>query len=173
MYKQKGIKYKKALQKRVKNHEQPAEPVEIVRNLREELLEVEEDEPVEIFQVDESVFLGCDGVKKAWSPKHKNIVVPCTNQAKQQSAKVIAAISNKGTMFYMIKPGYFNQEDVVKFLMQIKAGMGRRRWGVFWDNCPTHKARKVRDYLERHYIPTVMNIPYCPRFNGIESMWGI
>ena len=167
------MKYKKVLQQRAKTSgENPEDPAK-VKDLREQLLYVDSEEELEIFQIDECVFLGQDSMKRVWSAKRTNQVLTLDNAARSQSAKVIAAISSSGSYFYTVQEKYFSGEDVLNFLKLIKREMGLRCWAVFWDNCPTHKANKVQDYLDKKDIPQVKNLPYCPKYNGIETLWAL
>ena len=49
--------------------------------------------------------------------------------------------------------------------------MRSRKWGVFWDNCPSHKAVTVKNWLEKNDVPVIHNLPYKPALNGVENVW--
>ena len=56
----------------------------------------------------------------------------------------------------------------IRFLKRSNAG---KKIALFLDNCSIHTAKKVKEYLEFKKIPYVYNLPYSPRFNGIERLW--
>ena len=130
-----------------------------------------DDDGCEIFQVDESVFIGKDHQSRAWSKKNENITIGLTGKQNQQSAKMIGAKSNKGNYYYMVQKGYFNRWDILKFLKFLKFKNRNNHWGIFWDNCKTHHAIVVRDYMAENNISQVFNVPYSPEYNGIELLW--
>ena len=172
LYKQKNIKFKKVHQKRCTYDEQKLTGFKAKHfDLIEQLIATDDENEREIFQIDETVFIGADHMRRAWAATNNNLTLQLAGKQEQQSSKVIGAISNKGTYFYYASPNYFNANDVVKFLKLIKGKMRTKPWALFWDNCPTHRSLVVKDFLEQHNIPVVCNIAYMPEFNGIESLW--
>ena len=142
-----------------------------LRNMRRELLDLEFEEEIEVFQIDESVFVGSDRISKAYSLPNENIELDQVNDQEKQSAKVIGALSNKGTYLYMVMPKYFDRFDILKYIKFIERKMRGKRWAIFWDNCRTHHAIIVKEYLIDKDIACVFNLPYKPEYNGIESLW--
>jgi transposase len=85
---------------------------------------------------------------------------------------VVAAISTKQNLiFSKYKKGYFNSEDMIKFIRFLKRQNAGKKIALFLDNCSIHKSKKVKEYLAYSKIPFVYNLAYAPRFNGIERLW--
>lgn len=171
-YKKSNIKFKKLRQKRTSWHDSYRAQFSSDRQrLQQELRAIDDDGECEIFQVDETVFIGSDHLAKAFSQANNNIRIDLVGSQQSQTAKVIGALSNKGTYFYWVQPEYFVKEDVLKFITEIKRRQRGKSWGIFWDNCPTHRAKVVHEYMLENDIPHAFNVAYCPQYNGIESLW--
>jgi transposase len=85
---------------------------------------------------------------------------------------VIAAISTKqNVIFSKYKKGYLNSEDTIKFIRYLKRSNAGKKIALFLDNCSIHTAKKVKEFLNFKKIPFIFNLPYAPRFNGIERLW--
>ena len=172
LYKRNKIKFKKVYQRRINWKANFTEKRnQEFQEMKRDLLLMDEDEDCEIFQVDETVFIGADHQARAWSNPNDNLVIGCDNKQEAQSAKVIGALSNKGTYLYRVQEDYFVKEDIVRFIKFIKSRMRGKAFVIFWDNCKTHRAHLVRDFLTENDISVVFNIPYSPQYNGIESLW--
>jgi len=48
------------------------------------------------------------------------------------------------------------------------AHKGRGKFALFADNCSIHKTQRVRDCCKLNKVPLILNIAYCPWFNGVE-----
>ena len=83
------------------------------------------DRGVLVFQVDESVFIGDDGLRFAWSRPGDNITYNVTPKQRCQRAVAIAAISTEGYLIYHVQKGYMDSKDIIKFLKQIKSECSR------------------------------------------------
>ena len=172
LYKKKQVKFKQVKQKRVSWREgedelRKSKQVELI----EELMAADDEGDFEIFQIDETVFIGADHMRKAWANVNDNLTIGLVGAQEQQKSIVIGAISSKGNYFYFAQPNYFKADDVVKFLKIIRSKMRNKLWAIFWDNCSTHRSLIVKEFLERYNIPVVFNLPYKPELNGIECLW--
>ena len=83
-----------------------------------------------------------------------------------------AVSSTSGRFLSITKPKFFNKDDTIFFLQQLRSENPDSKIGVFWDNCSIHYAKEVKAEARRLKIPMVMNVPYSPWFNGIEHIWG-
>ena len=66
--------------------------------------------------MDETVFIGADKLKNAWSQKNSHLNLELVGGQEEQSAKVIGALSNKGSYIYYASPNYFDRFDILKFV---------------------------------------------------------
>ena len=135
------------------------------------LLEIDDGGVCEIFQVDESVFVGKDHIRRAYSHQGAPIRLELDGKIEQQSAKVIGAMSNKGTYYYWVSKKYFLKEDILWFVKFLEKKNKKKDWAIFWDHCRTHTADIVQDYIGEKAIPQIMNVKYSPEYNGIEQLW--
>jgi len=44
---------------------------------------------------------------------------------------------------------------------------------IMWDNASIHQSRIVKEFIEVNNIKAIMNIPYCPQYNAIETLWAL
>ena len=98
-------------------------------------------------------------------------VVPTSGQ--RQSINAISAVNAKGEFWYNVYSGKLNAGRFVEFLQDFMKGR-RERVFLVVDGHPSHKAKKVRAYiqslrgkLELHFLP-----PYAPDLNPDEFVWG-
>ena len=87
--------------------------------MKKDLRFVDDNNKVEIFQIDETVFVGSDCMRKAFSNKNSNITLDLVGSQESQSAKVVGALSNKGNYFFWVQPDYFDKDDTLKFMKQL------------------------------------------------------
>jgi len=104
---------------------------------------------------------------KTWAEKGSTPVVQSTGA--RFSLNMIAAISTRGKMRFMVIKGTVQAEEVCNFLRRL---MHNAKNPIFliWDGHPTHKSRKVRKcvesfdgQLEVFFLP-----PYSPELNPSE-----
>ena len=76
-----------------------------------------------------------------------------------------------GKLVFITKPKFFNQHDTVEFLKQVRASFASEKLVLFWDNCSIHKTKLVSEAMAQLGIEAILNVPYCPQFNGIELVW--
>ena len=124
----------------------------------------------QIFFLDEAGFRSDPNLGRTYGLKGKTPVVPTSGQ--RQSINALSAVNAKGAFWYKTYTGKFNAALFVQFLKDFMKG---RRKGVFLivDGHPSHKAKKVRDYiqslkgrLELYFLP-----PYAPDLNPDEFVW--
>lgn len=90
---------------------------------------------------------------------------------KRFSCNMISAISNKGTLRFMVFRDSFKVDVFIGFLRRLVRQMNRKVFLIV-DQHPVHKARKVKAWLKRHegaielfYLPG-----YCPELNPDELL---
>ncbi len=91
--------------------------------------------------------------------------------AKRVTRSMIAAVSNRGLMRFMLYEGALNADLFLDFLRRLVRDAGRKVVLVV-DNLKVHKAGKVRAWLESHaheielvYLPS-----YAPDHNPVEHL---
>jgi len=104
---------------------------------------------------------------KTYSPKGRTPVIRRTGQ--RFSLNMIAAISNKGYLQFMLLDGKFNGEVFIKFLNQLIKGHTQKIFLIV-DGHPSHKTKKVQQWVHQHKksIELFFLPPYSPELNPTE-----
>ena len=91
--------------------------------------------------------------------------------AKRVTRSIVAAVSNRGLMRFMLYEGALNADLFLDFLRRLTKDAGRKVILIV-DNLKVHKAGKVRAWLESHaheielvYLPS-----YAPDHNPTEYL---
>jgi transposase len=118
---------------------------------------------------DETGLSNQDQIGRCWAPKGRTPVVART--AKRVTRSMIAAVSNRGLMRFMLYQGALNADLFLDFLRRLVRDAGRKVVLIV-DNLKVHKAGKVRAWLESHaheielvYLPS-----YAPDHNPAEYL---
>jgi transposase len=105
-----------------------------------------------------------------WALKGQTPVVESTGA--RFGLNMMAAITPRGQMKFMIIKGTVNADEVVEFLKRLMHGHQNKVF-LIWDAHPNHRAKKVKDYiatfegrLEVFLLPS-----YSPDLNPTEQVW--
>jgi transposase len=122
-----------------------------------------------IYWGDETGLSNQDQVGRSWAPRGETPVVART--AKRVTRSMIAAVSNRGLMRFMLYEGALNADRFIDFLRRLVRDAGRKVILVV-DNLKVHKAGRVRAWLEshRHEIELVYLPSYAPDHNPVEHL---
>jgi transposase len=122
-----------------------------------------------IYWGDETGLSDQDQVGRSWAPKGETPVVART--AKRATRSMIAAVSNRGLMRFMLYEGALNADLFLDFLRRLVREAGRKVVLIV-DDLKVHKAGKVRAWVESHaheielvYLPS-----YAPDHNPAEYL---
>ena len=122
-----------------------------------------------IYWGDETGISNQDQVGRSYAPKGRTPVIART--AKRVTRSMIAAVSNRGLMRFMLYEGALNADQFIAFLRRLIADAGRKVFLIV-DNLKVHKAGKVQAWAESHahevelfYLP-----PYAPDHNPSEYL---
>ena len=122
-----------------------------------------------IYWGDETGISNQDQIGRSWAPKGQTPVVART--AKRVTRSMIAAVSNRGLMRFMLYEGALNADRFLDFLRRLIKDAGRKVVLVV-DNLKVHKAGKVTAWVEshRHEIELVYLPSYAPDHNPSEYL---
>src|SRR5919199_2852050 len=122
-----------------------------------------------IYWGDETGISNQDQVGRSWAPKGETPVVART--AKRIARSMIAAVSNRGLMRFMLYDRALDADRFVDFLRRLVRDAGRKVILIV-DNLEVHKAGKVTAWVEshRHEIELVYLPPYAPDHNPAERL---
>jgi transposase len=122
-----------------------------------------------IYWGDETGISNQDQTGRSWAPKGRTPAVART--AKRVTRSMIAAVSDRGLMRFMLYEGALNADLFLDFLRRLTKDAGRKVILIV-DNLKVHKAGKVRAWLESHaheielvYLPS-----YAPDHNPSEYL---
>lgn len=126
-------------------------------------------ENAEIFWGDETGINNQDQVGRSYAPKGKTPVRQA--MAKKVSTSMISAVSNKGSLRFMVYRKGMNSRVFLVFLKRLVSS-NERKVILIVDNLRAHKSKAVRGWLEAnqnqievHYLP-----PYSPELNPDEYL---
>jgi len=122
-----------------------------------------------IYWGDETGLSNQDQTGRSWAPKGETPVVART--AKRVTRSMIAAVSNRGLMRFMLYEGALNADLFLDFLRRLTKDAGRKVVLIV-DNLKVHKAGKVRAWLgsHAHEIELVYLPSYAPDHNPSEYL---
>src|SRR4051794_16028772 len=122
-----------------------------------------------VYWGDETGLSNQDQIGRSWAPKGRTPVVART--AKRVTRSLIAAVSNRGLVRFMLYEGALNADLFLDFLRRLVGDAGRKVVLIV-DNLKVHKAGKVRARLESHaheielfYLPS-----YAPDHDPAEYL---
>lgn len=105
-----------------------------------------------------------------WAPKGKTPVVRTTGA--RFGFNMISAVSPKGMLRFMVVEGTVGADQFIEFIRRLVHGTKRKIFLIV-DGHPTHKAKKVRSYIDSlngqvslHILPG-----YSPELNPDEWVW--
>jgi transposase len=105
-----------------------------------------------------------------WAPKGQTPIIEATGA--RFGLNMVAAITPKGEMHFMIVKGTVNATIICDFLKRLMHGHQNKVF-LIWDGHPTHKSKSVKnciasfdERLEIFLLPS-----YSPDLNPIEQLW--
>src|SRR3954468_18416921 len=122
-----------------------------------------------IYWGDETGISNQDQTGRSWAPKGRTPVVART--AKRVTRSMIAAVSNRGLVRFMLYEGALNADLFLEFLRRLTKDAGRKVILIV-DNLKVHKAGKVRAWVasHAHEIELVYLPSYAPDHNPSEYL---
>lgn len=128
-------------------------------------------ERAEICWGDETGLRSDESRHRGYAPRGKTPILRIP--VRRTSLSVISAITNQGTVRFMIYKGALSPEILLRFLRRLTRGR-RRRIFLILDNLRVHKARKVTAWVERNasLIQLFFLPPYSPELNPDEYLNG-
>jgi transposase len=122
-----------------------------------------------IYWGDETGLSNQDQIGRSYAPKGETPVI--TRTAKRVTRSMIAAVSNRGLMRFMLYEGALNADGFIAFLRRLTKDAGRKVVLIV-DNLKVHKAGKVMAWVASHaheielfYLPS-----YAPDHNPTEYL---
>src|SRR5689334_6807582 len=122
-----------------------------------------------IYWGDETGVSNQDQVGRSWAPRGRTPVVART--AERIRRGMIAAVSNRGLMRFMLYERALNADRFIAFLRRLTKDAGRKVILIV-DNLKVHKAGKVRAWVASHaHEIELVHLPaYAPDHNPSEYL---
>jgi len=126
-------------------------------------------EGAEILWEDETGVSNQDNRGHGFAPKGKTPTV--RGMAKRATVSMASAISNGGTLRFMVYKGAINAGVFLGFLKRLVKSTDRKIF-LIADNLPAHKAIKVRQWIEANSerLELFLLPPYAPELNPDEYL---
>jgi transposase len=149
-------------------------PETVARWLTEEYPAIEataRKEKALILWLDQTGLRSDSSVGKGWAPAGQPPVVPKTG--KRFGVNVMAAISNKGELYFTCYRGSFTGPVFLVFLKRLVRQIDRKIHLIV-DRHPVHRRVSVRDWLAEHAASIEMHLMpgYAPELNPVELLNG-
>lgn len=122
-----------------------------------------------IYWGDETGISNQDQIGRSWAPRGQTPVVG--RSARRISKSMIAAVSNRGLMRFMLYDGALNADRFITFLRRLIKDAGQKVFLIV-DNLRVHHARKVKAWAQsqRHAIELFYLPAYAPEHNPDEYL---
>ena len=127
--------------------------------------------------VDESGVSLLPSVRATWAPRGHTPVLRHAFNWKRLSlaaALVYEADGNDAHLVFELRPGAYNGETLIEFLVDLHQLEPDRRMVLLWDGLPAHRSRCMTDWidLQRSWL-SVERLPgYAPELNPTEQVFG-
>jgi transposase len=105
-----------------------------------------------------------------WALKGQTPVIETTGA--RFGLNMMAAITARGQMHFMIVQGSVNADRICEFLKRLMHGRQHKVF-LIWDGHPTHRAKKVKRCIESYdgRLEIFVLPSYSPDLNPIEQLW--
>jgi transposase len=113
-----------------------------------------------IFWGDETGLRADDGRGRGYAPRGQPPVVRVCHR--RAGLSLIAAVSNRGAVRWMIRDGAVNAATLIRFLQRLIRD-AKRKVFLILDRLRVHRAGRVRDWLATH--PTKIEVFYLPAYS--------
>ena len=139
------------------------------KNYPEYVEEAREKNATILFQ-DESGVQSRPNVRRTWSKRGKRPRMMARENRDRIS--ITSAVTPDGNLYFMIKDGSMNSNDMVKFMEQLLSEINGFLY-MFWDNITIHRSRTVKDFLETHNDRLISRrmSAYSFELNPDEFVW--
>jgi hypothetical protein len=127
--------------------------------------------------LDESGLSQKPPVRRTWAPRGQTPVLRHPFNWKKLSICSALAYRWDGRrtrLLFRIVPDSCTDEKLISFLAELRKEFGRRRLILIWDGLPSHRSRRMQQYLytQRRRQTVVRLPPYAPDLNPVEFAWG-
>jgi len=126
---------------------------------------------------DESGVSLLPSVRATWAPRGQTPVLRHHFAWKRLSIAGVLAYEPDGSdahLLFELRPGAYNDETLIDFLVEVHAHEQQRRVILIWDGLPSHRSRRMLDWLatQRAWLRAERLPGYAPDLNPIELAWG-
>ncbi len=122
-----------------------------------------------IYWGDESGLSTAENYERGYAPKGHPPVLPV--ETKKERINMLCAVSEGGSLRFMLYEESMNQQRLIRFLRQLIA-RSKQKIFLILDNLKVHHGKKVSAWLDRHkeQIEVFFLPPYAPESNPDEYL---
>jgi len=126
---------------------------------------------------DESGISLLPSVRATWAPKGQTPVLRHRFGWKRLSlaaALVFESDASDAHLVFQLRPGAYNGESLIAFLMDLHHLEPGRRMVLLWDGLPAHRSRRMTDWIEdqRAWLSVERLPAYARELNPTEQVFG-
>jgi hypothetical protein len=126
---------------------------------------------------DESGVALLPSVRATWAPRGQTPVLRHPFNWKRLSlaaALVYESNASDAHLVFELRPGAYNGETLIEFLMDLHQLEPGRRIVLLWDGLPAHRSRCMSDWIDmqRSWLSVERLPAYAPELNPTEQVFG-
>ena len=126
---------------------------------------------------DESGVSLLPSVRATWAPRGHTPVLRHPFNWKRLSLAAALVYEPDGSdahLVFELRPGAYNGETLIEFLIDVHQVEPGRRMLLLWDGLPAHRSRLMSDWIsDQHAWLSVERLPgYAPELNPTEQVFG-
>jgi transposase len=82
--------------------------------------------------------------------------------------------SSDATLIFGLRPGSYNDEASMEFLLELHRHLGGDKVTLIWDGLPSHRSKAMQRFIadQRHWLVVERLPPYAYDLNPVEQVWG-
>lgn len=123
-----------------------------------------------LISIDEAGFYLGDHRKKGWCSKGRRLTIKSDKTLRRTKFTLLMAVSSKGLVAYEIMNHNCKKVDFIRFIDSLGVPI---RSTILMDNIAFHHSKEVVELIKRKEMFTLYTIPYSPRLNPIENIFGM
>lgn len=108
---------------------------------------------------------------RGYAPSGKRLLLRSCDKipvSQRKKLSMLVAVSRKGQTYCYLKEGSIKSADFARFIKQLPMPP---RSNLIMDNASIHKAKEVREMLDRKLYRAIYTAPYRPDWNPVEHIF--
>jgi transposase len=123
-----------------------------------------------LISIDEAGFYVGEHRRKGWSSKGTRLSIQSDKSLRRYKFSLILAISCEGIVDFRILEHNCKKVDFIDFIKNLNVS---KESIILMDNIAFHHSKEIRDIASKKQISILYTIPYSPKLNPIENVFGM